>query len=119
MDAISQVTNDGGLTPVQPARSADQTRVERTAAATAAAPIPRTPPSEVLEALDVAQRVLQELSRSQTTLKIDLENGPGGRRLHIRVLDGNGELVREIPPRRLAAVLAGEGTEGLVVDEKG
>jgi hypothetical protein len=119
MDAISQVTSDGGLAPVQPVRSAEQSRVERTPAANAPAPIPATPPSEVLEALDVAQRVIQELSKAQTTLRIDLQSGPGGKQLHIQVLDGNGELVREIPPRRLAAVLAGEGTDGLVVDEKG
>jgi hypothetical protein len=119
MDGISQVTSDGGLGPAQPVRPVEQSRVERTPAATAAGPIPKTPPSEVLEALDVAQRVLQELSKAQTTLRIDLQSGPGGKQLHIQVLDGNGDLVREIPPRRLAAVLAGEGTAGLVVDEKG
>jgi hypothetical protein len=119
MDAISQVTSDSGLAPVQPVRSVGQSPVERTAAAAAAAPIPSTPPAEVLEALDVAQRVLHELSRAQTTLRIEVQDGPGGKRLHIQVLDGDGKLVREIPPARLASVLAGAGTQGLVVDEKG
>jgi hypothetical protein len=104
---------------VQPVRPPEQTRVERTAPAAAAAPIPQKPPNEVLQALDVAQRVIQELSKAQTTLHIELESGPGGKRVHIQVLDENGNLVREIPPKRLSAVLSGEGVQGLVVDEKG
>jgi hypothetical protein len=81
-------------------------------------PIPASPPDEVLELLDTAATVLQELAASQVRMHIDVVDGGAGKRIHIQVVDADGTLLREIPPHQMFDVLAGT-SRGLAFDEQG
>jgi hypothetical protein len=81
-------------------------------------PFPASPPPEVLDMLDTAATVLQELASSQVTMHIDVVDGGAGKRIHVQVLDAEGVLLREIPPHQMLDVLAGT-SRGLTVDELG
>jgi hypothetical protein len=118
MDGLSQVSRLP-LGAADQVRSVDRTQSAPAAEPSAPEPVPATPPAEVLNALDAAQRVIQEITSSGTTLHFDVENGPGGKRVHVEVRDSDGKLIREIPPSRLASILGGGGTAGLVVDATG
>jgi hypothetical protein len=82
------------------------------------APVPAHPPAEVLEMLDTAAQVLQDLAAAQVSLHIEVVDGGAGKRIHVQVLDADGELLREIPPHQLLDVLAGTSL-GVTFDEKG
>jgi uncharacterized FlaG/YvyC family protein len=118
MDGLSQVRSTP-VGPTDPLRSVDRSQTAPVQAPASPEPIPSSPPAEVLNALDLAQRVINEIVSSGTTLHFDVQNGPGGKRVHVEVRDASGELIREIPPTRLASILAGGGSHGLVVDETG
>lgn len=112
---IENVLKIGGGSDVAVARSA---RTERARAPAAESPLvpslPETPPPEVLDALAAAQRVIRELERAQLSLRFQVDDVEVGWRVRVEVRDAEGRLVREIPPSRLGAVLAGEGIRGLV-----
>jgi uncharacterized FlaG/YvyC family protein len=67
--------------------------------------IPATPPPEVLDALDTAARVIEELASRRLTLHFDYDED----RNHVRVQVTNheGKVVREIPSSELLDIAAG------------
>ena len=73
---------------------------------------PDTPPAEVLEALGQAQSVISELASRELHFSV----GDGDGRIHVKVLNGEGETVREIPARQALEILSGERPVGLGVD---
>ena len=85
---------------------------------TAGTGVPDTPPAEVLDALDAAQQVLDDLRQKQVNLSFSTEGEGSLKRVRVEVRDASGELVREIPPRHLLDLLAGD-TRGVTVDERG
>jgi hypothetical protein len=84
----------------------------------AAGVIPATPPPEVLDALDTAAQVLQDLKSKQLNLSFSVEGEGAMKEIHVEVRDGTGALVREIPTQHLLDLLAGD-THGVAVDERG
>jgi hypothetical protein len=80
-------------------------------------PFPDTPPAEVLEALDHAQGVLSDLEARQVNLRFSVE--PGSSKIHVKVLDGEGKLIREVPAVQALDVLSGGRQHGLGVDARG
>lgn len=80
--------------------------------------VPPSPPPEVLDALDTAARVLEGLRAAQVSLRFSVEGEGALRQVKVEVRDGNGALVREIPPQRLLDVLSGDA-QGFAVDAQG
>jgi hypothetical protein len=64
----------------------------------------------VLEALDVAARILDELAEQQVEIGLSVDTGRGSERPRVRieVSDPSGEGAREIPHRRLLDLLEGD-----------
>jgi uncharacterized FlaG/YvyC family protein len=73
-----------------------------------------TPPAAVEQQLDVAARVIEELSARQVNLHFEVDHDAG--KVRVQVLNGEGSVVREIPARSLFDTLSGGG---LIVDERG
>jgi len=92
--------------------------VDQSASAVPSEPVPTSPPAEVLDALDTAARVLDDLDSAQLSLHFEVQDSEGGKSIHVQVLAADGSLVREIPTSNLMDVLAGTG-RGLAVDERG
>jgi uncharacterized FlaG/YvyC family protein len=68
--------------------------------------IPATPPAEVLDALDTAARVLEELASRRITLHFEYNDA--AKQVHIQVVNADdGTVVREIPPGALLELAAG------------
>jgi hypothetical protein len=76
--------------------------------------LPDLPPAEVLDALDSAARVLDELDRKNVHVRLDHDTDTNT--IHVHVDGGNGE--HEIPAQRLLNILAGD-TSSLAVDLRG
>jgi hypothetical protein len=74
------------------------------------------PPAEVLDALDTAARVLDELDRSKIALRVERDPVTHQIRAQIRDLATGEE--REIPARKLLNILSGD-LQGLAVDTRG
>ena len=72
--------------------------------------VPRTPPPEVLYALDRAQSVLAELASRQVSMRISVDEQTD--RIRVALYDGDGKLIREVPPAHATAVLSGERPVG-------
>lgn len=79
--------------------------------------IPATPPADVLAELDRAAQVLHELSRRNVNLHFEVDQQ--SKQIHVQVLDGEGRVVREIPPKRLLDVFSGGTGQGLAVSTIG
>lgn len=80
-------------------------------------PFPETPPAEVLEALDHTQKVLSDLDAKQVNLQFSVD--PGSSRIRVKVLDGDGNLIREVPATQALEVLSGDRSAGLGIDARG
>src|SRR5918999_277550 len=115
---IEPVRNTG-VAPVREVSKTDRTRVspQRTQS-DAPLPVPATPPPEVLAALDEGARVMRELSEARVELHFAVEQGNAGKRVRIQVREADGQVVRDIPTRKLLDILAGDG-RGLAVDTLG
>ena len=72
--------------------------------------VPKTPPPEVLYALDRAQSVLAELASRQVSMRISVDEETD--RIHVALYDGEGRLIREVPPEHATAMLSGERPVG-------
>ena len=103
---------------VAPQRAPGSGKAQGVDTSGAAGAFPATPPPEVLDALDTAARVLGDLKSRQLSLNFSVEGSGALKRIHVEVRDGTGALVREIPPRHLLDLLAGD-THGVAVDERG
>jgi hypothetical protein len=115
---IEPVANIARTNPQPPREPRAPERVRGAQPPVPAPDFPTTPPPEVLDALDTAARVLSELAASRVDLRFAVEEEATGKRVRVEVRNGKGELVREIPPKRLLDVLAGD-TTGLLVDARG
>jgi hypothetical protein len=70
-----------------------------------ASSIPATPPPEVLEALDNAARVLEELASRRLSLHFEYDDAIN--QVRVQVTNEDGKVVREIPPSTLLDIAAG------------
>ena len=61
---------------------------------------------------------MRELSDARVELHFAVEQGTAGKRVRIEVREADGNVVREIPARKLLDILAGE-SRGLAVDALG
>ena len=115
---IEPVRNPG-IAPVREVPRSERVRVspQRTPADAAGA-FPATPPPEVLAALDEGARVMRELSEARVELHFAVEQSEAGKRVRIEVREADGDVVRDIPARKLLDVLAGD-VRGLAVDALG
>lgn len=67
--------------------------------------VPATPPAEVLNALEGAQRVDQELSSRGLSLSFDTQPDGG---VQVRLLDSDGAVVNDLRPSQALAAISGE-----------
>src|SRR4051794_8492787 len=72
--------------------------------------VPKTPPAEVLYALDRAQSVLAELASRQVSMRISVDDETD--KIHVALYDGEGKLIREVPAHHATAMLSGERPVG-------
>ena len=72
--------------------------------------VPKTPPPEVLYALDHAQGVLAELASRQVSMHISVDEETD--KIRVTLYDGAGKLIREVPAAHATAMLAGERPVG-------
>jgi flagellar protein FlaG len=115
---IEPVRNQG-VAPVREVTRAERTRVStQRPSDSVSISVPATPPAEVLNALDEGARVMRELSEARVELHFAVEQGNAGKRVRIEVREADGNLVREIPARKLLDILAGD-SRGLAVDALG
>jgi hypothetical protein len=71
--------------------------------------LPRTPPREVLDALGVAQIVLDELAAVERHLSVHEWDGAP----RVRVIEADGTVVQELSTVRALELLSGEGLSRL------
>ena len=100
------------IAPIAPTsfNAAPDSAVRRTPAARDAATIssgevPDGPPPEVLEAMNAAGRVLEQLHEQGRELRFGQD--PDGGRVTIDVCDLDGNVLRSIPPSRMLDIAAG------------
>ena len=74
-----------------------------------ASSVPATPPAEVLDALDTAARVLEELASRRIGLHFEYVEDKHEVRIQV-INEDDGSVVREIPPGALMDLAAGTGT---------
>jgi hypothetical protein len=72
--------------------------------------VPKTPPPEVLYALDRAQSVLAELASRQVSMHISVDEETD--KIRVALYDGEGRLIREVPASHATAMLSGERPVG-------
>ena len=75
---------------------------------------PASPPPEVRQELDAAAQVIQQLSSQHINLHFEVDDESS--RVRVQVLDGSGQVIREIPPKSLLDTLSGGG---LLFDQHG
>jgi uncharacterized FlaG/YvyC family protein len=68
--------------------------------------IPASPPPEVLDALDTAARVLEELASRRISLHFEYVEGTHEVKIQV-VNESDGSVIREIPPDGLVDIAAG------------
>jgi len=115
---IDGIRPSNDVSPVAAPRTSATSRPRGVESPSGGAEVPNTPPAEVLDALDAAQRVLEDLRQKQVNLSFSTEGEGALKRVRVEVRDSSGELVREIPARHLLDLLAGD-TRGVTVDERG
>jgi hypothetical protein len=116
---IEPVSNRG-IQPVREVARTERARVNpQNVPGQVPSSFPASPPPEVLAALDEGARVMKELSDARVELHFEVEqHDGGGKRVRIQVREADGNVVREIPNRKLLDILAGE-SRGLTVDMLG
>jgi uncharacterized FlaG/YvyC family protein len=63
--------------------------------------------------LATAQQVIADLAARQVNLHFDVDHATG--KVRVEMVDGNGQVIKEIPARRVLDTLSGGG---LLVDEQ-
>ncbi len=94
-------------------------RVARSAPAPAAGvyDIPSAPPADMLEELDRAAAVIDDLAARNVNLHFDVDEKT--QKVRVQVVDGQGELLREIPATRMLDMLSSGSMTGLAVNAVG
>ena len=98
-----------GLDGTAPVRGVSPGRGQSVAAPPSDVPstsIPATPPAEVLNAVDNAARVLEELASRRISLRFQYDDAANQVRVQV-VDDSDGHVVREIPPSVLLDIADG------------
>jgi hypothetical protein len=96
----------GRVIPLRPSTGATS-RFFRTGQA------PGSPPPEVQADLATAQQVIADLTARQVNLHFDVDHETG--KVRVEMVDGNGQVIKEVPARRVLDTLSGGG---LLVDEQ-
>jgi hypothetical protein len=85
-----------------PAQSAAVFELERAIA------LPPTPPAEVLDAIDTAARVLEELASKRLSLHFEYDDAHN--KVRVQVTNAEGKVVRTVPPSELLDIAAGHSS---------
>ena len=112
IDRVSPSTPPEGPANVSPTRPAAKKDSEFKLQAVETLPggVPKTPPPEVLYALDRAQSVLAELASRQVSMRISVDEKT--EKIKVALYDGDGKLIREVPASHATAMLSGERPVG-------
>jgi len=110
--------NTQGVGPKGVEPSARTRRLDAVAAAPGGriSPVASSPPAEVLEALDRAARVLEELAARDVRMSFQVDEDSG--RIEVEISDGSGQVIRRVPSSEALELLASDGP-GLVLNERG
>lgn len=109
--------------PSGPQRIERQGGVDRVARTSAPAPtagvydIPASPPADMLEELDRAAGVIDDLAARNVNLHFEVDDKT--HKVRVQVVDGEGALLREIPATRMLDMLASGSMTGLAVNAVG
>jgi hypothetical protein len=68
--------------------------------------VPSEPPPALTLEYQAAARVIEQMAASQVNLHFEIDEG---NRVHVQILDKNGQLIREIPARNLLDSLSASG----------
>jgi hypothetical protein len=68
--------------------------------------LPPTPPAEVLDAIDTAARVLEELASKRLSLHFEYDDEDN--RVQVQVTNADGKVVRTVPPTELLEIAVGQ-----------
>lgn len=114
---LEGIGQSGG--PQRIERQGGVNRLERTAAVqpTGTYDIPASPPADLLHELDRAASVIDDLAARQVNVHFAIDDKTG--KVHVQVVDGQGQLIREIPTPRLFDVLSSGSSSGLAVNMVG
>lgn len=105
-----------GPVPTAPAREAPRVKPKPPAEPAAAVEIPTSPPAEVLENLNRAAQVLEELASKRLELRFAVGKD---RHIEVEVRDADGQVVRRIPATSAVEMLSGGGGTSLLFDSVG
>ena len=104
-----------GIPPVGPVAKPDSPAPQnRRAQLRVAYSAPTSPPADLRPELDAAARVIEQLSAQQVNLHFEVDEQAG--RVRVQVMNADGTVLREIPPRSLLDTLSGGG---LLIDQHG
>jgi uncharacterized FlaG/YvyC family protein len=101
-----------GLTPITRIDSAS--RAQSTRRQGSAPALPSEPPAALQAEYSAAARVIEDLAARQVNLHFEIDHNTN--RVHVQMLDWNGDVIREIPTKSLLDALSGGG---LLIDQKG
>jgi uncharacterized FlaG/YvyC family protein len=113
---IDPVRPTYGPVPTSPARETQRARPKPVAETAVAAEIPTTPPAEVLENLNRAAEVLQELASKRLELRFAIGKD---KHVEVEVRDADGQVVRRIPATSALEMLSGGSGPSLLFDSLG
>ena len=103
---------DHGLTPITRIDSAS--RAQSTRRQNSMPALPSEPPAALQAEYSAAARVIEDLAARQVNLHFEIDHSTN--RVHVQMLNWNGDVIREIPAKSLLDALSGGG---LLIDEKG
>jgi uncharacterized FlaG/YvyC family protein len=101
-----------GLTPITRIDSA--TRFQPARRQAVSQELPSEPPAALQAEYSAAARVIEDLAARQINLHFEIDQSTN--RVHVQMLDANGDVIREIPTKSLLDSLSGGG---LLIDQKG
>ena len=104
---------DHGLTPITRIDSASRAQSTRRPGLPPPA-LPSEPPAALQAEYSAAARVIEDLAARQVNLHFEIDHATN--RVHVQMLDSNGDVIREIPTKSLLDALSGGG---LLIDQKG
>lgn len=103
---------DHGLTPITRIDSATRSQPARRQIVSQG--LPSEPPAALQAEYSAAARVIEDLAARQVNLHFEIDESTN--RVHVQMLDSNGQVIREIPAKSLLDSLSGGG---LLIDRKG
>jgi flagellar protein FlaG len=95
-----------GVTPVEPSTPARRRDPVAPTGRSPIEPIPANPPQDLLDDLDTAARVLDDLDEKNVDLKLAVDDKTG--RVHVELRDADGQVLRRVPASQALDLLAGE-----------